>query len=599
MKRLLSEEIAQKVGEQVTVAGWIYNVRDIGKLVFLILRDRKGLIQIVLDTKEEIQKIKDLKEGSVIYATGEVKKTDATDIGVEIINPKLEVHVAITETSPIVYNKKSLDLNVDTELDYRPLAIRNIQKQAIFKVQAGVLKAFADSMRRQGFTEFRSPVLMAAPSESGADVFEVNYFEGKAYLAQSPQVYKQIMVGAFERAFTIATVFRAEKHNTTRHLMEITQLDGEMGFIDSYDDALFVVENVVRDIVNELKTNYSKELEMWNVELPTIPEGRFPKIKVREALKKIEERTGKSAERDELDLDPEDEREIGKWALEEGNSSFVWLLNFKKNKNFYTYNDSENPDESLSYDLVFRGLELLSGTHRIHEFDLLLKRFKDQGLSEEYYEHYLQAFKYGIPQEAGFSFGLERFTQQLFGLKNIREATLFPSDLKRIAGAKRHIEIVKSGEDMFKAISKIFDTRHIKYEVVEHESTDSSEQASEFRGTTMEEGRKALILVGKKTKQNYMVVVPANKNLDKEKIKNEIGEAFEFEKKELLKEKFGIELGGIPPFGNLMGMRVLLDKDVANTERSAFNAGLKTKSIIMKTSDFIEVLDTTLGEYSA
>lgn len=500
---------------------------------------------------------------------------------------------------PVTYNKKNLDVNVDTELDYRPLVLRNIKKQAIFKVQAGILQAFADSMRRQGFTEFRSPVLIGAPSESGADVFQVDYFEGKAFLAQSPQFNKQMMVGAFERAFTIATVFRAEKHNTTRHLMEITQMDGELGFINDYDDALQVAEQNVRDIFAHLDKNYKTELDMWEVTLPKLPKGRFPKIKVRDALKLIEKRIGKSAKRHDLDVDPEDEREICKWALEEHGTDLVWLLNFKKNKNFYTWNNPEDPEESLSYDLLCRGVEWLSGTHRIHEYEALLERMKGMGFDLRYYDHYLQAFKYGMPAEAGFSFGLERLTKQIFNLPNIREATLFPTDLKRIAGATRIPELVKGGKEMYEMILKVLKTRAIPYETAEHEPVRTSEEAAKVRGEELSNGAKALILRGEKTGNNLMVVIPGDKKLNLKAVEKQFGEGVEFEKPEVILEKFGIEVGGVPPFGHLLGMRVYLDNHFTKIKKVAFNAGLRSHSITMPAESLVEVLDAEMGKWTA
>ena len=219
----------------------------------------------------------------------------------------------------------------------------------------------------------------------------------------------------------------------------INPTDGELAFIDSYYDVMEVVENVVLDIINILKENCSNAFELLGAEIPEISKDKFPHfpvVKVKEAFKIIEKRIGKSANRAELDVDPDDEKELSKWAKEAHNSEFVWLINFKKDKNFYTYNDPEFPDESLSFDLIFKGLEILSGTHRIHEYDKLVKNMENLGLNKTYYNHYLQAFQFGMPPEGGFSFGLERLTQKFLNLKNIREATLFPTDLKRIAGQR-------------------------------------------------------------------------------------------------------------------------------------------------------------------
>lgn len=445
MTRTLSNELKNFVGQEVFLEGWLHNVRKLGKIAFLILRDRGGLSQIVMEDPEEIAKLDNLYTGTILEVTGNCVASPKSKFGFEVQKGKVKVIEPVKYPSPIDISKDDVNAELDTSLNHRSVYMRHPKVAAVFKIQAAIMKAFRNSLESQGFTEFVSPVLIGVPSESGASVFEVNYFEQKAYLAQSPQIYKQIMVGVFERVFTIAKVFRAEKHNTTRHIMEVVQMDGEMGFIKSYDEVLVVIEKVVRDILGYLQGNCKYELELHNVELPKLPTDSFPKVKVKEALKIIEERTGKSAERDELDLEPEDEREIAKWALEKFQSDFVWLLNFKKDKNFYTWNNvvggaagvteqTADADESLSYDLECRGLEWLSGTHRIHNYEKLLENLKRQGLNPEHYVHYLDAFKYGIPSEAGFSFGLERVTKQIFNFENIREATNFPCDLNRVAG---------------------------------------------------------------------------------------------------------------------------------------------------------------------
>ncbi len=432
--RVLIECLGHHLNREVIIAGWMHRLRVLGKLGFLLLRDRTGFVQCVLNA-QQIEYIKHLQVESVLKVLGCVVKSPNED-GLEVQVSEIEVISPVLNQIPVEINKDSLDAHLDTIIDHRPVTLRHEKQKAIFKVQAGILTAFRNAMMEEGFVEFRSPVLMGAPSESGASVFEVKYYDNKAYLAQSPQVYKQIMVGVFERVFTITPVFRAEKHNTTRHLMEITQMDGEVGFIEDYDECLEIIERVVRKILDYLNNNYIKELQLWNTTLPQLPTSRFPKVKVKEALQIIEKRTGKSAQRPELDLDPQDERVIAEWALEEYDSDFLWILNFKKDKNFYTRNNPDDPDESLSFDLVCRGLEWLSGTHRIHDYNKLVENMRSQGLTLEYYEHYLEAFKYGIPYEAGFSFGLERMTQQIFRLKNIREAVLFPTDLDRIAGQR-------------------------------------------------------------------------------------------------------------------------------------------------------------------
>ncbi|MBD3280165.1 aspartate--tRNA(Asn) ligase [Candidatus Dojkabacteria bacterium] len=591
MQRILSNQLKEKIGAEVLVQGWLHSLRMLGAVNFLHVRDRGGITQVVIEDKGELEKVKDLQPGSVLTIEGSVQESAQFETGAEIIEPEISVEVPIIEPLPLDISKKEIHANLDTILDYRPLALRNEKQAAIFKIQATILKGFRRSMSAQGFEEFVSPVLMGVPSESGADVFEAKYFENKAYLAQSPQIYKQIMVGVFERVFTIAKVFRAEKHNTSRHIMELTQLDGEMGFIETFDEVLDVVEIVVRDILELIESERGDEIKSLGIELPKVPEGKFPKVKVKEIFTIVEERTGKGVKREELDLEPDDEREIGKWALEEHGSDFVWVLNFKANKNFYTWDNPEDTEESLSFDLVCRGLEWLSGTHRIHEYELLLERLKKQGLTSENFDHYLQAFKYGMPSEAGFSLGLERMTQQICQLSNIREATLFPSDLKRIAGEKIKREVVKGEENVVAKIREILDKRGVKYEYKEHEPTPTSEDSAKVRGTSIEEGVKALILKGQQDGENIMVCLPGHKKIDMKKLALLTGQRYSFEDPKVIKDKWGLIIGGVPPFGNILGLETFFDDDVLEQERAAFNCGTQTQSITMKSQDLVDTAD--------
>lgn len=432
--RILIKEIPKYVDKEVTIAGWMHKVRNLGKVAFVVLKDRSGFIQCVLD-KNLIEEVKNLHVESVLKVKGTVAQSPDKK-SFELHTQEVEVLVAVKELIPIEINKDEIDAHLDTILDHRSISLRHEKSKSIFKIQNTILHSFSDYLRSQDFSEFRTPVIQAAPSESGADVFEVAYGETKAYLAQSPQVYKQIMLGVFERAFCITPAFRAEKHNTSRHLNEFTQIDAEMAFINDYHEVLDVIQGFLAELVVNLKKNNKSDLDKFGVDIPKLPSKGIPKLKVREILEIIEERTGKSAKRDDLDLDPADELEISKYVVEKYDSDFVFALNYKKNKNFYTWNDPEVEDESLSFDVIFRGLEILSGTHRIHDYKLLKERMENQGLSLEYYQHYLEAFQFGIPSEGGFSFGLERMTMKILELTNVRFATLFPSDLDRIAGQR-------------------------------------------------------------------------------------------------------------------------------------------------------------------
>ncbi len=438
-ERVLSSELKRHVGKRVLTKGWLHKIRDIGKIVFLVVRDRRGFFQVVIEDEKEKKKVLDLHPGSVLYIEGDVVETGREQPEVEIKNPEITVVVPIKEAPPIKYYLPELDLNLDTELDYRPLVIRNPKKALIFKVQAAILKYLREAFEKREFVEFRPATLMASPSESGADVFEVNFFDkDTVYLAQSPQFYKQIMLGAFERVYCVTPVFRAEKHDTARHLLEITQIDGEMAFINDYFEAIDTAEEILKEALLKAIDRFGDELKKAGYSILEGIDKKWPRLKVKEILKIIEKETGKPADREELDLDPEDERIIGEYVKREYKTPFVWAINFKANKNPYTRDDPKNKDESLSYDLLFNGLEVLSGTWRINDYDELVKSLSKISDDLSRYELYLQAFKWGMPPEAGFSYGLERLTKQFFGLKNIREATLFVTDLKRVGGERLH-----------------------------------------------------------------------------------------------------------------------------------------------------------------
>ena len=446
MARTLIKDLPNlKDNQRIEIRGWMHRFRDLGRIGFIILRDRTGFAQIVVDNKNDLKQLRNIHPESVLYIRGDLQKTNATELGVEIINPTIKIVVPIKYAAPINFQDTNLKLSLDTQIQHRTLLIRNPKYNFMFKIQGELLNAFRDAFRKNDFTEFRPPTLLATPSESGADVFEVNFFDKDiVYLAQSPQFYKQIMLAAFERVFSITPVFRAEKHNTSRHLLELTQIDGEMGFIDSYLEIPDMAEKIIKQALASIIDKYAAGFEKFNIPVPLFNVKRFPILKVKEALQLIEKLTGKSAKREKLDLEPDDERILGDYAKKEFKSDFIWIINFHANKNPYTYDDPENPDESLSFDLLFKGLEVLSGTKRIHDYEKLKQNLSKLTKHLEYYHHYLEAMKYGMPPEGGFSFGLERLTQQLFNLQNIKEATLFPTDLKRVAGQPISPSVKKS-----------------------------------------------------------------------------------------------------------------------------------------------------------
>jgi len=434
MERTLAIETPQKIGEEVILKGWVNTRRDHGKIIFIDLRDRSGLVQVVfVDAKEA----KELRPEWVVEIKGTVRKRPAN-----LVNPKLAtgtVEVAAKElkvlakAAELPFDTGAAELNVSlpTLLDYRSLSLRHPRQQAIFKVQETIIEAFRESLKGQGFTEIQVPTIVPSVTEGGAEVFKIKYFGRDAFLAQSPQLYKQIMVGVFERVFTLAHAYRAEPSVTTRHITEYLGLDAEMGFIDSFGEIMDVIEKVVRDTFAKVKKENKVELAFFDATLPKLAE-RIPRLKMREAQEIIFKRTGRD-HRQEPDLEPEDEREICRYAEENYGSELIFITHYPtKKRPFYTYPDPEDPQYTCSFDLLGRGLEWVTGSQRINDYEMLLEHVKKWGNKPKDFEIYLQAFKYGMPPEGGFCLGAERMTMQILGLENIREASLFPRDMERI-----------------------------------------------------------------------------------------------------------------------------------------------------------------------
>lgn len=324
------------------------------------------------------------------------------------------------------------ELNLDTLLDYRPYTIRREREKAIFKTQHILVSAFREYLSSQNFTEFQAPKLVGGDAEGGAGVFKVDYFYDRAaYLATSPQLYKQMMVGAFERVFTTGVQFRAEKHATTRHLNEISMLDFEMGFITDHTDVMNMIQGVMQHCVKKVGEDGQKELAYFGIDLPKAPE-QFPVMKLREVQELIKEKTGQD-KTGEPDLEPEDERWLCDYAAKELGSDFVFVTHYPTSKRpFYTMDDPQDPGMTKSFDLLFRGVEIVSGGQRVHNYDKLVEKIISKGLDPAKFEFYLMAFKYGIPPHGGIGLGLERLTQKFLGVENVKEATLFPRDINRI-----------------------------------------------------------------------------------------------------------------------------------------------------------------------
>ena len=433
MERSLINTTINKVGKTVFLKGWVQVRRDHGKIVFLDLWDRSGVVQVVLDGNV----VGEIGVGDAAAIEGLVKQRPEKLINPKLATGKIEIEgkkveiLAKSETYPFDMGKPELDLALPTLLDYRGLTLRHPKVKAIFKVQEVIIDSFRRSLKEKDFFEFQAPGLIPSVPEGGAEVFEVKYFENKVYLAQSPQLYKQIVLGAFERVFSVNKIFRAEPSVTTRHITEATSLDAEMGFIDSWLDVRDMAEYTIKFMLSAVDELCKEELEMFGATIPKVAD-KIPTVKLREAQEIIYQRTGRDC-RCEKDFAPEDEREICQWALEEKGSELVFVSHYPtKARPFYTYPDDGNPEFNQGFDLIGRGVEWMTGGRRINDYKTLLSHAKEWGVDPKEIEIYLQAFRYGMPPEGGFAFGAERITMLILNLKNVREASLFPRDMERV-----------------------------------------------------------------------------------------------------------------------------------------------------------------------
>jgi nondiscriminating aspartyl-tRNA synthetase len=430
VERTWAAEIGQHVGERVRLAGWVHNVRLLGKVNFLVLRDASGTCQAFL-TRAEAGQLDGVLPESVVEVQGTVVAEPQAPGGVEVHRPQVTV-LSLAEPLPFPINKPDIEAHPDTFLDYAPVGLRHLKRRAIFRLAAGLMAGFRSYLAGQRFVEITTPKIVASATESGANVFAIDYFGRPAYLAQSPQFYKQIMVGVFERVFEVAPVFRAEPHATVRHVNEYVSLDAEMGFIRDHLDVMEMLGNTVRAMLGHVQDNCPRELELLQVERPLVP-AVLPRVHFPEAQQLIYERQGEDC-RGEPDLTPQHERWLGEWAQAEHGSDFLFVTGYPMAKRpFYTHPDPEDPAYSNSFDLLFRGTELVTGGQRLHRYEDYLQSLRSRGVLDiTPFEGYLQAFRYGMPPHGGFAVGLERFVMQLIGAQNLRETTLFPRDLQRL-----------------------------------------------------------------------------------------------------------------------------------------------------------------------
>ena len=415
-------------GTEVKLEGAVHIIRDMGEVAFVILRKSEGLVQCVYEEGSVDFPLKDLKEESAVAVTGTVKKEDRAPGGVEVRLQTITVLSEPTEPMPLAVNKWKMNTSLEAMLNMRPIALRNVRERAKFRIQEGVVRAFRDFLHSQGFTEIHTPKIGAKGAEGGANIFKLEYFHRPAVLAQSPQFYKQMLVGVFDRVFEVGPVFRAEKHNTKRHLNEYTSLDFEMGYIEDYTDIMAMETGFLQYTMALLAKDYQKELDMLGITLPDV--SKIPAVRFDKAKELVAERYKRKI-RNPYDLEPEEEMLIGKYFKEEYNADFVFVTHYpSKKRPFYAMDDPADPTFTLSFDLLYHGLEITTGGQRIHDYNKLMEKIEKRGMESEGMEQYLSVFKHGMPPHGGLGIGLERLTMKLVGEDNVRETTLFPRDLR-------------------------------------------------------------------------------------------------------------------------------------------------------------------------
>lgn len=436
IERTYIKNAREKIGNEIAIAGWVNVRRDHGKLIFLDIRDRTGIIQAVAlpSHKEAHDVAKELRSEWVVSIKGIVNQRpekmwnpDSPTGDIELEITSIEIF-SRAEELPFY---KDGELNLDTYFDYLPLTLRTERSRAIFSVQAKIIAAFRNFLASEEFVEIQPPKIIGEDAEGGANSFTFDYFGHTAHLAQSPQFYKQIMVGVFEKVFATTSVYRAEKHSTTRHLNEYVSLDLEMGFISDHKDIMRIERALLSHIMETLRETSGKEFAFLGAEIPTVPE-EIPALKLREAQKLLSDALGVDCT-NEPDLEPQHERWLCEYAQKTYGSDFIFITHFPLSKRpMYTFEDPADTGYARGFDLLFRGIEITTGGQRIHDYQTLVESIKKKGLDPEKFSFYLQAFKYGMPPHGGLGMGLERLTAKLLGLDNVKEAALFPRDINRI-----------------------------------------------------------------------------------------------------------------------------------------------------------------------
>jgi len=436
MARTLSRELASKVGQTVEMSGWLHKKRLLGGLNFITLRDRSGIAQTLIDDKEELEKLRGLQIGTVLTLVGTVVADDRAPGGAELHEVKVTVDVPVTDEPPIEVDKpiSHKSEHLENLFDNRVLNIRNLQEQKIFKIRADLTYYIREFLRSNEFIEMDTPKLLAGATEGGSEVFKLDYFGQSATLAQSPQFYKQIMVGAFERVFEIGHSYRAEPSATTRHLTELTMLDIEMGFVKDHDEVLDMVGDMTQYVLKRVYEEHAADLKSFNAPELVLPaDGKVPRFTIAQIHEMYLKGT-KIDVTDEKDLIPDEERWISEYARKNLGTDLVYAVRFPiEAAKFYHKVDVE--DRTVLWgDLLFRGLEISTAPLRENNYDKMIEQMTAAGLdvTHEGFKYYLQAFKYGLPLHGGCGFGVDRLVQKTIGLANVKEACLFPRDINRL-----------------------------------------------------------------------------------------------------------------------------------------------------------------------
>lgn len=434
--RTLSSFISEHKNKKVLIRGWLHKKRKLGGLNFVLIRDRRGVTQVLVEKESEMEKLRGLQIGTVLSVEGIVHEDKRAPGGAELHNPKIVIEVPVKEEPPIEIDKplSHKPEHLDTLFEYRALGLRNLQEQKIFKIRAGLLKYIREYLANREFVEIQTPKILAGATEGGAEVFKLDYFGQEATLAQSPQLYKQILVGVYERVFEIAPAFRAELSATTRHMSEVMMLDIEMGFIDDFDELLDFVGALTIDTLKRAYKDYADDLKSLNAP-ELIVADNVPKLTVSE-IHKLYSQANKVDTTKETDLIPDEERWICEYAKKKYGSELVYATEFPiVDMKFYHKVNPKNPKTVLWGDLLFRGVEIATVPMREHRYDVLVKQMKDAGLDIKHpgYKYFLQAMKFGLPPHGGCGYGIDRLSEKVIGLANVKEATLFPRDINRLS----------------------------------------------------------------------------------------------------------------------------------------------------------------------